>query len=143
MLNQILRAMGHPPTKEKPNQVTYKSPFNPEEKTPSFFVFKNAQGEFKNFKDYSTGLGGDLFKFIMEFYTLPFPEAKKKIEELIGMEAKPKPPHSSFNQTQKKSPLLYKIISTDHVNKKRSLIEYLHERGISEETINRIKNISQ
>ena len=135
MLNQILKAMGHYPTTEKEKSFVYRSPFNPEEKTPSFFVFKNHQGDYTNFKDYSSGLGGDLHRFLMEYYSITFPESKAKLTELTGIEPPPKPPHSSFKQTPKKAPLLYKIICTEKITNKIALVLYLKKRGISDETI--------
>jgi len=137
MLNQILKAMGHFPTAEKEKSFVYRSPFTPEEKTPSFFVFKNHMGEYANFKDYSSGLGGDLHRFLMEYYHITFPESKAKLTELTGIEPPPKPPHSSFKQTPKKAPLLYKIICTEKITNKIALISYLHKRGISDQTIAR------
>jgi len=135
MLNQILKAMGHFPTAEKEKSFVYRSPFNPQEKTPSFFVFKNHMGEYANFKDYSSGLGGDIHKFLMEYYSITFPESKAKITELTGIEPQPRPPVSSFNQTQKKPTPLYKILSVSNVRGRSVLVKYLHSRGISDETM--------
>lgn len=138
MLNQILKAMGHFPTAEKAGKTIYRSPFNAEEKTPSFFVFPNRQGEWKNFKDYSSGLGGDVHKFVMEYFNLTFPQAKEKITELTGIEPTAKPNTFSFNQTEKKATPLYKIISTQKITAKRSLLLYLNERGISDKTMSKV-----
>ena len=122
MLNQILKAMGHFPTAEKSDKTIYKSPFNPTETTPSFFVFPNRQGEWKNFKDYSGGLGGDVHKFVMEYFNLTFPEAQTKITELTGIEIKEKPSNFSFNQSPKKVTPSYKIISTQKIKENKVLL---------------------
>lgn len=56
-----------------------KSPFG-DEKTPSFYVVtaKNI------FKDFSTGLGGDSFRFVMEYEKCSFVEAIEKIAKAVG-----------------------------------------------------------
>ncbi len=130
--------MGHFPTAEKAGKTIYRSPFNAEEKTPSFFVFPNRQGEWKNFKDYSSGLGGDVHKFVMEYFNLTFPQAKEKITELTGIEPTAKPNTFSFNQAQKKVTPSYKIISTQKITAKRNLLLYLNKRGISDTTIKKV-----
>lgn len=126
--------MGHFPTAEKAGKIIYRTPFNPTEKTPSFFVFPNRNGEWKNFKDYSSGLGGDVHKFVMEYFNLTFTESKAKITELTGIEPTQEPNTFSFNQTQKKATPLYKIICTQNIKAKRSLLLYLNKRGISDKT---------
>lgn len=137
MLNQILKAMGHFPTAEKAGKVIYRTPFNPTEKTPSFFVFPNRKGEWKNFKDYSSGLGGDVHKFVMEYFNITFHEAKARITELTGIEIPENPTPFSFNQAEKTDTPSYKIISTQKITAKRSLLLYLNKRGISDKTIHK------
>jgi len=55
--------------------VAYKglSPFT-KEKNPSFWIFQNKKGQ-GVFECFSSGKGGDVFQFIMEFKGLTFPEA--------------------------------------------------------------------
>ncbi len=85
MLNTILNTLGFSPNRVKSNQMVYKSPFNPSERTPSFFIFPNSQtGEFTNWKDYASGAGGDHYKFIMDYFQIDFKSAKEKIGELTG-----------------------------------------------------------
>jgi len=152
MLNQLLQSLGHNPTNQTQSRTTYKSPFNPQEKTPSFCVFPNRAGEWNNFKDYSTGAGGDAYKFIMSYFCIGFKEAKEKIAELTGAETtkstctyqnqKEQPNHPnqnnqpsadagnsfSFNQQNKES---YEIIKTQELQNK-ALIDYLtKDRGIT------------
>jgi len=136
MLNQILQAVGHHPTKQTKRAIIYKSPFNPTERTPSFFVFQNDEGEYKNFKDYSSGAGGDIYKFVMLYYNIGFIEAKAKVKELTGLEphqqptttnnAVKAPPSFSLNQQES-----YKIVKTQQLQNK-ALLEYLKERKISQ-----------
>jgi hypothetical protein len=118
----------------------YRSPFNPQEKTASFFVFKNHEGEYHNFKDYSSGLGGDVYLFLMEYHNINFVEAKKKLKELIGIDPpKNKTPNNfSFKQQKKSSIPLYEIISVREVTSSSTLISYLHKRCISDETISKV-----
>ncbi len=141
MLNQLLEKIGHHPTATSTTKITYRSPFNPQEKTPSFFVFPNSHGEWTNFKDFSSGNGGDIYKFLMEYYKIGFRDAKEKLHDLIGVEHKEhtqaikiNSPISSFNQpsTAKHN---YKIKKVQALQNK-ALLAYLQERGISSETIN-------
>ncbi len=135
MLNQILKAMGHFPTTEKEKSYVYRSPFNPEEDTPSFFVFKNHLGEYANFKDYSSGLGGDAHKFVMEYFNITFPQSKEKIKELTGIQpTTPTPNTFSFKQPPKKVTPSYKITYIQKIKENKILISYLNKRGISENT---------
>jgi hypothetical protein len=138
MLLQILKKIGFEPIRATANSYQYKSPFNPNEKTPSFFVFQNTNTrEFSNFKDYSSGKGGDYYKFLMEYFHIDFKLAKEKLRELTGgnyQELKrPTPikaPLSSFNQPKKS----YEVKKVQPLQN-QALIEYLREdRKISYET---------
>ena len=134
MLNQIISQLGFKPTEETETSILYHSPFNPTEKTPSFYVLKNQHGEFKSFKDFSSGKGGDIYKFLMDYYNIGFKEAKKRLESFLGVEhtntlpKQNKPPLSSFNQPKKS----YEIVKTQPLQNE-ALLEYLGERGISSE----------
>lgn len=57
------------------------SPFN-KEKTPSFMVSRERQ----SFKCYSSGHGGDVFKFIMLYDNVDFPTAVRRLAERAGVE---------------------------------------------------------
>jgi len=139
MLIQLLRAIGHTPIKESQKGYQYRSPFNPSEKTPSFFVFQNDKGEYKNFKDYSSGAGGDIYKFVMQFFNIGFVEAKAKVTELTG-ENYQEPinpttqtaPIFSFNQQKEKQEQeqSYKILKRARLSNK-ALLNYLSERKIN------------
>jgi len=139
MLIQLLRAIGHTPTKETKKHVIYRSPFNPTEKTPSFFVFANDKGEYKNFKDYSSGAGGDIYKFVMQFFNIGFVEAKAKVKELTeeNYQEPTRPtaktaPNFSFNQQREKQKQeqSYKILKRARLSNK-ALLDYLSERKIN------------
>jgi len=136
MLRQLLSQLGFNPITETETEAVYKSPFNPNERTPSFFVFPNRDGEWKNYKNYADGQGGDIYKFIMNYYNIPFPMAKMKLKEILGFSfnqqeptqlAKPiyqVPP--SKKSTAKKS---YNIKKTQNLQNK-ALLAYLESRGI-------------
>ena len=143
MLNELLQQLGHTPTQTGTTRTTYKSPFNPQEKTPSCFVFKNKHWdgidplrEF-NYKDNSSGNGGNIFHFVMNYFNLSFMESKKKINEILGTDYqehnRPTPnksPSFSFNQQKEQQNDIIKIIKTQSLQNK-ALIDYLAERGIS------------
>jgi len=150
MLNQILQTLGHTPTKTTPTRTTYRSPWNIEEKTPSFFVFKNQQWngqdplrEF-NYKDNSSGKGGNIFHFVMSYFNISFRDAERKINELLGVDYQEhsvlgKNNHASaldetskhltpFSLNQQKE--AYKITKVQTLQNK-ALLGYLSERKIS------------
>ncbi len=143
MLNQILQILGHQPTATKQDSTTYRSPWNTDEKTPSFFVFPNNRWDnidpFRefNYKDNSSGNGGNIFHFIMNYFNIPFNQTKLKIAELAGANYQehsrpttPKPNQAnsfSLNQTKES----YEIVKTQSL-KNKALIDYLSERGISQ-----------
>jgi len=56
------------------------SPFN-KEKTPSFFVSPQRQ----TFKCFSSGHGGDVFKFLMLYESIDFPTAIRRLAEKAGI----------------------------------------------------------
>jgi hypothetical protein len=138
MLNELLQQLGHTPTQTGTTRTTYRSPFNPQENTPSCFVFKNEKWdnidplrEF-NYKDNSSGNGGNIFHFVMNYFNISFVESKRKISEILGTDYKKhnrpipnKPTTFSFNQQDN-----IKIVKTNTL-KNHALINYLLERGIS------------
>jgi len=140
MLIQLLETLGHKAESETPTKVKFKSPFR-DERTPSFFVFRNENtGEFTNWKDHGNGLGGDTYKFLMLYFNIGFVEAKKKLEELTGYTRSTTTyEHSNFYLNQptptKKQEPTYKIVKTQPLQN-RALIQYLNQRGISDDTLN-------
>lgn len=141
MLNQLFQQLGHNPTATAPTRTTYKSPWNIEEKTASCYVFKNNQWngqdplrEF-NYKDNSSGNGGNIFHFIMNYFNISFVEAKQKINELLGAghqehnHPTPTNPKTSFSFNQQKEES-YQIVKTQQLQNK-ALIDYLmKDRGL-------------
>ena len=92
MLNQLLHNLGHKEIETKANRTKYKSPFNIQEKTASFFTFKSKIDSIDplkslNFSCKSTAQGGDIYKFVMVYFNLSFPQAKIKTRELLGLDS--------------------------------------------------------
>lgn len=54
-----------------------RSPFAANDKTPSLKVYDGGRG----WHDFSSGKGGDIIAFVMEYFSLPFMEACKKIND--------------------------------------------------------------
>ena len=149
MLNRLFQQLGHQPLKQSQDSTQYKSPWNTNEKTASCFVFRNDRldssimsesdyllKEF-NYKDNSSGNGGDIYNFIMNYFNLNFPQAKNKINDLLNLQEhnrpmQPTPYPFSFNQqkeSKKKSKKNYKIKKVSALNNK-ALENYLIERGL-------------
>ena len=145
MLNQILQTIGHNPTAITKSRATYRSPFNPQEKTPSFCVFPNSSGEWKHFKDYSSGIGGDIYKFLMQYYQIGFIEAKQKLQELTGADyqehSRPIPIQASICCLKEKiEPKIDYTIRKIQNLQNQALINYLMKRGISMQTVQCVPN---
>ena len=65
------------------NNFRARSPFK-KEKTPSFIVSPQKQ----IWRDFSTGIGGDIFRFVMEMDNIDKAEALKKLAKKAGLEDK-------------------------------------------------------
>jgi len=85
MFMQFLEKIGHSPTVCTKKDIKYISPFNQEEKTPSFFLISSQNWDRVdpkreyNYKCWSSGKGGNFYNFVMEYYNLDFTGALKKI----------------------------------------------------------------
>jgi DNA primase len=71
---------GYVPLKKAGSKYKALSPFN-KEKTPSFFVDPGKQ----IFKCFSSGHGGDVFKFLMVHDNMTFPEAVRRLAQRAGV----------------------------------------------------------
>jgi DNA primase len=71
---------GYVPLKKAGAKYKALSPFN-KEKTPSFFVDPGRQ----MFKCFSSGHGGDVFKFLMLMENMAFPEAVRRLAQRAGV----------------------------------------------------------
>ncbi|WP_241559425.1 DNA primase [Lacticaseibacillus hulanensis] len=112
-------------------------PFVPE-KTPSFTVTEQKQ----LFKCFSCSRGGDVFKFVMEYDHLDFIHAVKKVADYAGIAL-----DVNLNSGRPENPAVrqqknilaqvtdffhHLLINTDSG---RQALSYLHERGLTDETI--------
>jgi DNA primase len=116
------------------------SPFKTE-RTPSFFV--NDQKSM--WHDFSTGLGGDIFEFVMRTEGLNFREAAEQLAEMAGVDLPKDEPASEaqkivLEQTDRMRALLsdasawYQSQLKAHAG--AACLNYLREkRGLSDETI--------
>src|SRR5476649_1640292 len=71
---------GYVPLKKSGAKFKALSPFN-KEKTPSFYVDPSRQ----IFKCFSSGHGGDVFKFLMLMENMTFPEAVRRLAQRAGV----------------------------------------------------------
>lgn len=106
-------------------------PFH-QEKTPSFIVSPERQ----TWHCFGCGEGGDIFKFVMQYENLEFPEALRFLAERAGV------PINTLSPTQQREfGILYDIHSDATEFFKKSLEKnadayaYLEKRGLKKETI--------
>lgn len=107
------------------------------EKTPSFNV--HSTGQF--YKCFGCGVGGDVFKFVMEIESLTFPETLKLLAERYGIPI-PERSQAGDAEAQRSAALLemHEIAADLFQANLRSPAgaaarEYLERRGVSEEAI--------
>lgn len=124
-----------------PSGRNYKaiSPFNPSEKTPSFYVSPDKQ----IYKCFSTGKGGNVFTFIQEMEKLPFIDAVKWVAKKVGIDLSQYERKS--NQQEDKQSEDYDLMAWvakwfhTNLNTKEGKIglDYFLNRGLLKETISR------
>ncbi|MFQ5664638.1 MAG: DNA primase, partial [Terriglobia bacterium] len=111
------------------------------EKTPSFAVHPLKQ----IFHCFGCGMGGDVFKFVMEIERVSFPEALKLVADKVGVrlpERRPRTPEEA-QATQLRRTLveLHEHAARFYVEQLQATKEgalvraYLHDRGLIDETI--------
>src|SRR3954465_4520700 len=79
------------------------SPFQ-QEKTPSFFVNDEKQAWF----DFSSGLNGNIFDFVMETEGVPFAEAVERLASMAGMALPAATPDAARHEQRRKT--LYDVM---------------------------------
>lgn len=155
MLNKLLQILGHNPTTTAPTRMTYKSPWNTNERTASCNVYLSNKWDgidpFKEFKftDYSSGNDGDIYDFVGKYFNISFSQSKQKINELLGVnyqehnrpiennrataldEKQKTAPSLSFTGNKKENEMKIKKIKKVQPLQNKALIGYLNERGIS------------
>jgi len=125
--------------KRKGNSMVGLCPFH-QEKTPSFGVVPH-----KNiFHCFGCGEGGDCFKFIMKTRGLAFYEAVKELGDQVGVEVEDKQLTEADKKRFKKRATLYDVCEAaagfyhsclTAQSEGKAALEYLHGRGITDETI--------
>lgn len=124
-----------------PSGRNYKaiSPFNPSEKTPSFYVSPEKQ----IYKCFSTGKGGNVFTFIQEMEKLPFIDAVKWVAKKVGIDLSQyerKSAKQSDRQSEEYELMAWaaKFFHTNLNTKEgKAGLEYLLGRGLLKETISK------
>ncbi|HPR91481.1 MAG TPA: DNA primase [Candidatus Paceibacterota bacterium] len=104
------------------------------EKTPSFIVSPTRQ----IFHCFGCGAGGDIFGFLMKMEHLEFPEALKILANKAGVELKPRDAklQSEQNTLLEINEAANKFF-VSNLEKDEEVLNYLLDRGLTQETINR------
>lgn len=121
----------------KKSGTNYKGlcPFH-NEKTPSFMV----SAEIQIFKCFGCGVGGDVYKFLMEIEKIEFVEALKILADKAGVKLEQTKTFSTFKEKEElfainnQASKFYHYILTVHELGKPGR-EYLENRGVSDELI--------
>jgi DNA primase len=106
------------------------------EKTPSFMV----SPELQIFKCFGCGLGGDCFKFVMEFEKVDFPQALKILADRTGVKLERQVGFVGYEEKEELFRInhlaleFYHYLLTQHETGEIPQ-KYLKERGIEDETI--------
>lgn len=138
--NDIIDVIGgYVSLKKKGNTYSACCPFH-HEKTPSFHVSRDKQ----MYHCFGCGVGGNVFTFVMEYENFSFPEAIKLLADRGGIklpeneqspEAKAKESYKvTLKELNKAAAAYFHYLLTKTEHGKKGL-DYLHERGLSDETI--------
>lgn len=120
------------------NQIGF-CPFHANTRTPSFVVFPDT-GTWRCFGQCSEG--GDIFKFVMKREGWDFPEALSHLAKQAGVQLRAPSPGE---QAKKDENVRLRSLLEDavtyfrhqllHTEAGKSTLEYLHQRGLNDETI--------
>lgn len=130
---------GYVSLRHKGNSFSCCCPFH-HEKTPSFHVSREKQ----MYHCFGCGVGGNVYTFVMQYENFAFPEAIKMLADRCGMSL----PEQELTEEQKKREnrkqilkeinrqaaayFHYLLTKTEHG---KTAMEYLHNRGYTDETI--------
>ena len=126
----------------KKSGANYKglSPFKPE-RTPSFTVSPG-----KNiFKDFSSGIGGDVITFYMKINNLTFAEAVEELANKYNIQFNSRFSGKNGNKQQNSLQKFHMILQTalefysENIFKNKKALNYLEKRGLNENDIKRFK----
>ncbi len=132
---------GYVTLKRRGNSYMACCPFH-HEKTPSFHVNRDKQ----MYHCFGCGVGGNVITFVMEYENFSFPEALKMLAERAGVNL----PEQNFSKEQRQrenyktvlkdmnrtAAIYFNYLLTATPAGKRAL-EYYHDRGFSDDTIQR------
>ena len=112
------------------------------EKTPSFMVSE----ERRSFHCFGCGKGGDIFTFVMEMEGIDFREALEQLAGKAGVELQRSKIKNQRSKTDKVRPYQILELATKWYEKnlwegkgKDKILEYLHGRGLKDETIKKFR----
>ncbi len=126
----------------KKSGANYKglSPFKPE-RTPSFTVSPG-----KNiFKDFSSGIGGDVITFYMKINNLTFAEAVEELANKYNIQFNSRFSGKNANKQQNSLQKFHMILQTalefysENIFKNKKALNYLEKRGLNENDIKKFK----
>jgi DNA primase len=118
-------------------------PFH-QEKTPSFAVHPVKQ----IFHCFGCGKGGDVFKFVMEMDSLPFPEAFRRVAEKVGVHLEERAGEETYDANTKLRAALMKLheiaakffaSQLGATAEGRMARAYLADRGMTDEVVGRFR----
>lgn len=132
---------GYVSLKHRGNSYSACCPFH-HEKTPSFHVNRDKQ----MYHCFGCGVGGNVFTFVMEYENYSFPEAVKLLAERSGIalpeqevsgEQKARENYKILLKDMNKAAAAYFHYLLTKTERGKKALEYLHGRGLSDDTINR------
>jgi DNA primase len=118
-------------------------PFH-QEKTPSFAVHPVKQ----IFHCFGCGVGGDVFKFVMQIENLSFPEALRRVAEKVGVHLEERAGDETYDANTKLRAGLLKVhevaakffaAQLGGTTEGRMARAYLADRGVTDETVGRFR----
>ncbi len=105
------------------------------EKTPSFVVTPQRE----SWHCFGCGLGGDIFSFVMQRDSVPFPEALRTLATRAGVEIDERTKHEDAHRARLRQVLDHSIAFYHAVltasNAGKPALDYLHGRGFTDETM--------
>ena len=100
------------------------------EKTPSFIV----SPELQRYKCFGCGEAGDIFNFVQKIENIDFVETLEKLAKEAGVKLIKKAPNTHLQRLEeinKKAAIYY----YKQLRKHKDALEYIHERGITDQSI--------
>ena len=114
-------------------------PFHANTRTPAFVVWPDT-GSWRCFGE--CGEGGDIFKYVMKRDGLDFPEALRQLAQRAGVELRPPTPQETAQREENDHLRALLEEATTYFRHQlfnnpagKVALDYLHERGLSDETI--------